>query len=192
MCHWMQHQERSFSSDGAEYIMFADTIGTYPVIQNETFKVPVVSTIACDYDRTFAVEVIDKGSNAIENLHYRLKSNTIVIPAGQLRTDVEVEGIYENIGDTDSLGFKLRLVIPSELEMPMAGTDEKFGLETNCVLLKVCPFDISAYQDIVCFHHFICITIRLTVRTRGSSGLSRTRRSRIRLYATTGSMTAMT
>ena len=86
-------QERSFSSDGAEYIMFADTIGTYPVIQNETFKVPVVSTIACDYDRTFAVEVIDKGSNAIENLHYRLKSNTIVIPAGQLRTDVEVEGI---------------------------------------------------------------------------------------------------
>ena len=58
-------QERSFSSDGAEYIMFADTIGTYPVIQNETFKVPVVSTIACDNDRTFAVEVIDKGSNAI-------------------------------------------------------------------------------------------------------------------------------
>lgn len=139
-------QERSFSSDGAEYIMFADTIGTYPVIQNETFKVPVVSTIACDYDRTFAVEVIDKGSNAIENLHYRLKSNTIVIPAGQLRADVEVEGIYENIGDTDSLGFKLRLVIPSELEMPMAGTDEKFDLETNCVLLKVCPFDISAYS----------------------------------------------
>lgn len=138
--------ESGFVSDGVEYIMFADSVGTYPVIMNETFKVPVVSTVARDYDRTFAVEVIDKGSNAIENLHYRLKSNTIVIPAGKLRTDIEVEGIYENIGDTDSLGFRLRLVIPEENEMPIAGSGKKFGLETDCVLLKVCPFDINAFS----------------------------------------------
>lgn len=141
-----RQDDYGFEADGAEYVMFADTLGIYPVIDNETFKVPVVSTIACDYDRTFAVEVIDKGSNAIENYHYRLKSNTIVIPAGKRRADVEVEGFNENIRDTDSLGFTLRLVIPEELEMPVYGSDEKFATQTKCVLLKVCPFDINNFS----------------------------------------------
>lgn len=129
----------------AEYVMFADTLAIYPVIQGETFKVPVVSTVSRDYDRTFAVEVIDKGSNAIENLHYRLKSNTIVIPAGKNRVDVEVEGLYNNIDYADSLGFTLRLVVPEEMEMPVHGSDAKFNLETKCVLMKIAPFDVEDF-----------------------------------------------
>lgn len=129
----------------AEYIMFADTLGIYPVIEGETFKVPVVATVARDYDRTIAVEVIDNGSNAIENLHYRLKSNTLVIPAGKLRTDVEVEGLYDNIDHADSLGFTLRLVIPEENQMPVYGSDEKFNLETKCVLMKIAPFEVEDF-----------------------------------------------
>lgn len=130
----------------ADYIMFADTLAVYPVIENETFKVPVVATVARDYDRTFAVEVVDKGSNAIENYHYRLRSNTIVIPAGKNRVDVEVEGLYDNIDPADSLGFTLRLVIPEENEMPVYGSDAKFNVETKCVLMKICPFDINTYS----------------------------------------------
>ncbi|MCX4334221.1 MAG: DUF4984 domain-containing protein [Bacteroidales bacterium] len=141
-----KEDKNSFDSSDLEYVMFADTLGIYPVIENETFSVPVISTVARGYDRTFAVEIIDRGSNAIENYHYRLKSNTIVIPAGQVRTEVEVEGLFKNIGDTDSLGFTLRLVIPEELEMPVYGTDEKYGLETKCVLLKTCPFDINNFS----------------------------------------------
>ena len=53
--------ERYVTYDDAEYIMFADTIATYPVQQDvEYFNIPVVSTVARDYDRTIGVEIIDK------------------------------------------------------------------------------------------------------------------------------------
>ena len=83
--------ERYVTYDDAEYIMFADTLATYPVQQDvEYFSIPVVSTVTRDYDRTFGVEIIDKGNNAIENVHYRLQSNTVTIKAGELRADVPV------------------------------------------------------------------------------------------------------
>ena len=124
----------------AEYVMFADTLKVYPVQQNvEYFNVPVVSTVKRNYDRTFAVEIIDKGSNAIENLHYRLKSNTITIKAGQTRADVQVHGYYDNIEDTDSLGFEIQLVMNDKLEMGM------YGKQTKFVLMKSCPFDINDF-----------------------------------------------
>ena len=64
----------------AEYVLFADTLATYAVLQDQDyFSVPVSSTVACDYDRTFGVEIIDQGSNAVEGKHYRLLSNTITI-----------------------------------------------------------------------------------------------------------------
>ena len=124
----------------AEYVMFADSIRTYPVQKDvEYIRIPVVSTVKCSYDRTFGVEIIDKESNAIETLHYRLASNTITIPAGENRADVLVHGYYDNIGATDSLGFTLSLVMPDQLEMPM------YGRKTSVVLMKSCPFDINGF-----------------------------------------------
>lgn len=124
----------------AEYVMFADTLKIYPVQQGvEYFKVPVVSTVKRNYDRTFAVEIIDKGSNAIENHHYSLKSNTITIKAGQTRADVEVHGFYDNIEDTDSLGFQLQLVMNDKLEMGL------YGKNTKVVMMKSCPFDVNDF-----------------------------------------------
>lgn len=133
-------QERYVTYSDAEYVLFADTLAVYPVQSDvEWFSIPVVSTVVKDYDRTFGVEVIDKGSNAIENLHYRLQSNTITIKAGENRADVLVHGYYDNIGDTDSLGFQLRLVMNDNLEMPL------YGRDTRAVLMKSCPFDINAF-----------------------------------------------
>ncbi len=132
--------ERYVTYSDAEYVMFADTVATYPVQQDvEWFSIPVVSTVIRDYDRTFGVEVIDKGSNAIENHHYRLQSNTVTIKAGENRADVMVHGYYDNIGVTDSLGITLRLVMKDELEMPL------YGRETKAVLMKSCPFDINDF-----------------------------------------------
>ena len=123
--------ERYVTYDDAEYVMFADTLQTYPVQQDvEYFSIPVVSTVKRDYDRTFGVEIIDKGSNAIENVHYRLKSNTVTIKAGETRADVLVHGLYDNIEASDSLGFQLRLVMNDELEMPL------YGKDTKAVLMK--------------------------------------------------------
>lgn len=132
--------ERYVTYSDAEYVMFADTLATYPVQQDvEWFAIPVVSTVTRDYDRTFGVEIIDKGSNAIENVHYRLQSNTITIKAGENRADVMVHGYYDNIGATDSLGFELRLVMNESLEMPL------YGKSTKAVLMKSCPFDINDF-----------------------------------------------
>jgi hypothetical protein len=115
-------------------------MATYPVQKDvEWFSIPVVSTVTRDYDRTFGVEVIDKGNNAVENRHFRLQSNTITIKAGENRADVMVHGYYDNIEATDSLGFQLRLVMNENLEMPL------YGKDTKVVLMKSCPFDINNF-----------------------------------------------
>ena len=132
--------ERYTIYEGREYVMFADTLSIYPIqAEKETFSIPVVSTVAKDYDRTFGVEVIDKTSNAIERRHYSLESNTITIKAGETRADVRVRGHFNNIGDADSLGFTLQLVMKDELVMPL------YGKQTKAVLMKTGPFDINKF-----------------------------------------------
>jgi hypothetical protein len=133
-------QERYVTYDGAEYVMFADTLAVYPVMEGaEQFSIPVVSTVVRDYDRTFGVEVLDKLSNAIERKHYSLESNTITIKAGETRADVKVRGHYENIGEADSLGFALQLVMKDELVMPL------YGKQTKAVIMKTGKFDRSKF-----------------------------------------------
>ena len=134
--------EEYVTYNDAEYVMFAEEQSTNMVLADqEYFTVPVASTVACDYDRTFGVEVVDKGSNAIEGYHYRLGSNTITIPAGELSTEVEVYGIYENILPTDSLGFTLKLVMHEDLKWDMYPNSD----ETKVVMYKSCPFDINEW-----------------------------------------------
>ncbi len=125
---------------GPNYLMFSDTLYYYAVQEtNEKFEVPVSATVSADYDRTFAVEVVDKESNAVEGKHYKILSNTVTIKAGEMAANVEVQGIYENIGITDSLGFALRLIIPESDQWAMYGT------ETKVVMQKSCPFDINNF-----------------------------------------------
>ncbi len=126
----------------AERVMFADTLSTHMVQQDRpTFHVKVASTVARDYDRTLAVEVIDRGSNAIEGRHYRLRSNTITIPAGEMTGHVEVEGLYDNIEATDSLGFVLQLVMPEELKW-----EGLYPNHTKVVMYKSCPYLLEDFE----------------------------------------------
>lgn len=86
---------------GPNYLMFSDTIYYCPVQEtNEIFNVPVSATETADRDRTFAVEVIDKKSNAVEGKHYKILSNTVTIKAGERAANVEVEGLYEKSAST--------------------------------------------------------------------------------------------
>ncbi len=125
----------------AEYIMFADSTSVNMVLMDQDwFNVPVVATTKTDYDRTFGVEIIDKGSNAVEGYHYVLRSNTVTIPAGELTANVEVHGIYENIEATDSLGFTMKLVLPENLKWNSLYTDE-----TKVTMYKRCPFNIEDF-----------------------------------------------
>ena len=135
-------KEQYVTYNDAEYLMFSDTLSTNAVVEGGNyFKVAISSTVARDYDRTYAVEIIDKGSNAIEGVHYRLKSNTFTIPAGKLAANVEVCGIYENIEPTDSLGFTLQLVMPEALKWDLYPKHNR----TKVVMFKACPFDINEW-----------------------------------------------
>lgn len=129
-----------FTYTGPDYLMFADTMYQYGVQQtNEVFNVPVSATCSVSYDRTFGVEILDRESNAVEGRHFRLLASTVTLPAGQLSVNVPVQGIYENIGNADSLGFTLNLVIPESVQW------EHYGTRTKVVMQKVCPFDIHNY-----------------------------------------------
>lgn len=120
----------------AEYIMFTDTLSTNMVFPDEEyFTVPIASTVACDYDRTIGVEVVDRGSTAIEGYHYRLRSNTVTIKAGERTANVEVAGIYDHIEATDSLGFTLKLVMPEQVTWNDLYKDYD---KTDVVLYKGC------------------------------------------------------
>jgi hypothetical protein len=126
------------------YVMFSEQEQFFLVEENQDFfSIDVATTVAAEQDRTFGVEVIDKGSNAIEGHHYRLLSNCVTIPAGELAGQVKVKGIYENITPTDSLGFILRLIVPEEMEWDDLYKD---GTQTKVVMYKSCPFDINNFS----------------------------------------------
>ena len=126
--------------NGANYLMFSDTLYTYAVQEtNEIFNVPVAATVTTNYDRTLAVEVIDRESNAVEGKHYKLLSNTVTIKAGERTASLPVQGMYDNMDIMDSLGFSLRLVIPEEDQWNLYGTG------TKVVMQKILPFDIKNF-----------------------------------------------
>ena len=135
-------KEQYITYNDAEYLMFSDTLTTNAVLSTgDPIKVSIASTVARQYDRTYAVEIIDKGSNAIEGVHYRLKSNTFTIPAGKLSAEVEVLGNYDNIEPTDSLGFTLQLVMPDALKWDLYPNHNR----TKVVMFKSCPFDVNEW-----------------------------------------------
>lgn len=125
---------------GAEYIMFSDTASVNVVFEgNDVFRIPVVSTVKRDYDRTIAVEIIDNGSSAVEKRDYTLESNTIVIKAGEMASDVIVHANVENMADLDTLNFKLKLLMPDALKWDI------YGDATNVKMYKVQPYDLNKF-----------------------------------------------
>ena len=132
--------EDSHVYSDAEYIMFADTMSVNVVLQgSETFSVPVVSTVTCDYDRTFGVEIVDSGSTAIEGRDYTISSNMLTIKAGENRADVIVSANLDNLPEMDTLQFNLRLVAPESVKWDL------YGDQTKVRMFKVRPFSIDEF-----------------------------------------------
>ena len=53
---------------------------------------------------------------------------------------LKVQGLYKNIGITDSLGFALRLIIPDTEQWSL------YKNEAKVVMQKICPFDIKNFK----------------------------------------------
>lgn len=125
---------------GPDYIMFSTESHDLGILDSEEwFEIPISATRTASHERTIGVEVIAERSNAIEGLHYTLESNTLRIPAGELRTAVRIKGNPENITLTDSLGVALRLVIDKE------NMWEEYGIDTEVHLHKCCPTDLDMF-----------------------------------------------
>lgn len=118
--------------NGPEYIMFADTLSERYVTPRETFSVDVASTVACDYDRTVGIEVVAKGSNAIEGRHFDLLTHNVTIKAGQRSAKVELRGYFNNLEATDSLGTTLRLVTPENTQWGLYTDRTKVSFRKHC------------------------------------------------------------
>ena len=133
-------QEEYITYDDAEYVMFADTLATYAIQEDEVqFNIPVVSTVTRNYDRTFAVEVIDVQGQAVERLHYSIDSNTVVIPAGQTKGEVKVSGNYKELDPANPVYLTLQLIAPESVQMPL------YGNRTKAVLQRVDPFKLEDF-----------------------------------------------
>ena len=124
-------QESHTTYSDAEYVMFAEP-ESVNIIQEgaRTFSVPVASTVACDYDRNFGVEIIDSKSKAVEGLHYTVASNTVTIKAGQRVADVEITANYDEMKSLDTLNIALKLLLPEAVKW------ELYGDETNVKMVK--------------------------------------------------------
>lgn len=132
-------ESRTHYSD-AEYVMFADTMRVEMIgEQSQTFTVPVASTVACDYDRNFGVEIIDSKSKAIEGLHYRLESNTVTIKAGERVGNLTVKANYDQLEPADTLNIALKLVMPEAVKWDM------YGDQTNVKMVKSCSWTIEDF-----------------------------------------------
>ena len=140
---------------GPSHIMFSDTLYQYAVQEsNEVFNVPVSATEKADYDRTFGVEVVDKQSNAIEGKHYRILNNTVTIKAGEMVGNVKVQGIYDNIGKTDSLGFTLKLVIPEKYNWTDLYKDYVLDFKKRKTVVKALCLHIAHDCNLACRYCF--------------------------------------
>ena len=127
---------------GPEYIMFADTLTVLGVENSEEiFDIAIAATAVSDQDRTVAVEVVDKHSNAIEGIHYTLESNTVTIKAGELVGYLRIKGIAENLTVDYDPEVTLHLIADEKYQWDLYSGDT-----TRVVLRKVCPFDINAFS----------------------------------------------
>ncbi len=135
-------EEQHTLYQGDEYIMFADTLTVLGVENSdEVFDITIAATTVSDKDRTVAVEVIDKHSNAIEGIHYAIESNTVTIKAGELTGSLRMKGIAENLSVDYDPEVMLHLIADDKYHWDLYGGDT-----TRVVLRKVCPFDINAFS----------------------------------------------
>lgn len=73
-------QSEDITYSGPEYVMFSDTTYMMPILETDKiFEVPVATTTLADYDRNYAVEIINDKSTAIRGYHFDFVDNTKIM-----------------------------------------------------------------------------------------------------------------
>ena len=145
---WTSCSSEDITYSDKEYVMFSDSLEIFPVtnVADSTLHITVGSTVTRDYDRSFAVEVINKKSTAVEGVHYKLMNNNIIIKAGERTSTVQMQGLYDGINREDSLVVTLKLVAPAAKKWDI------YGDEIRVDLIKIFPFDINDMEGNIRLH----------------------------------------
>lgn len=127
--------------EGDAFIQFSDSDYVMPVTEKDVvFEVPVGVTAAAPYDRTVAVSVDVRNSNALEGYHFTIENNNVTIPAGRLSGTLRMHGLYDNIDSVDdSLTVTLRLLTSEQNISPIYKDAARVRIQ------KVRPFRIDDY-----------------------------------------------
>ena len=141
--------------EGEDFVLFADSDYVMPLTEdNRVFEIPVGFATSAPYDRTVAVAVDVKQSNAIEDYHFLVENHNVKVAAGQTTGMLRLRGCYNHVESVDdSLCVTLRL-LPHEGQTPtqqnqssasLHGTSALYGSTTRVHLQKVRPFRIEDY-----------------------------------------------
>lgn len=138
-----QSEDATYS--GPEFVMFADTIYTMPIVETGTaFEVPVAATTTANYDRNYTVEVDNSKSTAVRGFHFDFAdgSNNVTIKAGERVANVRLKGYYNNVQREDSLVVSLRLVEPKSQQWDL------YGNTTRVDFVLCPPFKMNDFLQI--------------------------------------------
>lgn len=136
-----QSEVEDIKYEGDSFVQFADSNYEMPITDyDRVFEIPVGVSKASKEDRTIAVMVDTKHSNAIEGYHFTMESHNVVIPAGKRSAMLRLHGKYENIESVnDSLAITLKLLVDSKDVSSLYGDFARVRLQ------KVRPFNIDDY-----------------------------------------------
>lgn len=138
-------QSEDITYSGPEYVMFSDTTYTMPILEKDKiYEVPVTATTLADYDRNYAVEIVNDKSTAVRGYHFDFvdNSNNVTIKAGENTAFVKLAGHYDNVNRDDSLVVRLRLVEPKSQIWDL------YGNETLVDFIKCHPFKMNDFLQI--------------------------------------------
>lgn len=136
-------EEKETFYSGPQFALFGDSTYLMPVVggDDDVFTIPVGVTGAVDYDRHYAVEVVDEKSTAVRGYHYDFVdgTNNILIKKGETTAEIKLKGNYDRFVRDDTLKACFRLVAPEEDLNPI------YKNETVVEMLQCKPFKMSEF-----------------------------------------------
>lgn len=130
-------------SDPTDLVMFNETNAIFSVVDDKEtneIEITISSPVVSSKDREYVIGILLTGADgeAVENKHYKLPSNLVVIPAGERAGSFKVIGISKYLSSEEDLFVNFSLVSASEGEV--AGFNNVFTL----YLSRVCEFDFDS------------------------------------------------
>ena len=129
-------------SDPTDFVAFNETNALFSVVDDKEkneIEITVSSPIVSSVEREYIIGITLTGADgeAVENKHYKLPSNTVVIPAGERIGSFKVIGIPDYLSSEEDMFVNFALVSAS------VGEIANFNNVFTLYLARVCEFKMD-------------------------------------------------